>query len=110
MSREREANIFDLSGLDRSAESFLPLLATPDVKIERIASFGQASPPGFWYDQERAEWILLLAGSAGVLFADEADVRVLAPGDHLLIPARRKHRVEWTDRTAATIWLAVHFG
>ncbi|VTZ22297.1 hypothetical protein MPC1_1180005 [Methylocella tundrae] len=35
--------------------------------------------------------------------------RVLHPGDWLLIPAKQKHRVEWTDKSGATIWLAVHF-
>jgi len=26
----------------------------------------------------------------------------------VLIPAHRRHRVEWTDARAATVWLAVH--
>ena len=45
-------------------EQFLPLLAAPGVRVERIVSFGQASPPGFWYDQDESEWVILLAGSA----------------------------------------------
>ena len=27
------------------------LLSQPGIRIERIVSHGQASPPGFWYDQ-----------------------------------------------------------
>jgi cupin 2 domain-containing protein len=52
---------------------------------------------------------VLLAGSAGLRFADEAEVRLLKVGDWLMIPAGRKHRVEWTDATQPTFWLAVHF-
>ena len=34
------------------------------VRIERIVSTGHASPPGFWYDQERPEFVVVLAGAA----------------------------------------------
>jgi cupin 2 domain-containing protein len=34
---------------------------------------------------------------------------VLHPGDHVVIPAHRRHRVEWTDSTEKTIWLALHY-
>src|SRR5436309_1726711 len=43
-------------------EQLTELLRTPAVRIERIVSHGHASPPGFWYDQDLAEWVLLLAG------------------------------------------------
>ncbi|MEW6293571.1 MAG: cupin domain-containing protein [Pseudomonadota bacterium] len=85
------------------------LIDHPAARIERIVSTGQASPEGFWYDQPRDEWVLLLSGSAGLRFADEADVRELRPGDWLLIPAGCKHRVEWTDAAQPSVWLAVHF-
>jgi cupin 2 domain-containing protein len=81
------------------------------VTIERIVSRGHCSPDGFWYDQNWDEWVLLLAGRAGLVFEDEnkANRAVhLEPGDHLLIPARVRHRVAWTARDAETIWLAVH--
>jgi cupin 2 domain-containing protein len=102
-------NLFDLSGVDTGAEQFSTLVDAEGVKIERIVSSGQASPPGFWYDQPFAEWVLVLSGSAAVRLEGEAADRILRPGDHLFIPAHRKHRVEWTDATGATIWLAVHF-
>jgi cupin 2 domain-containing protein len=102
-------NIFDIAALDLRDENFAELAAGGGVRIERIVSMGQKSPPGFWYDQDLSEWIVLLTGSAGVSFANEDAVRVLAPGDHILIPARQKHRVEWTSETCATIWLTVHF-
>ena len=83
------------------------ILARPGLRIERIVSLGQHSPPGFWYDQTAAEWVLLLAGAARLRFADEADERLLGPGDCLMIAAHRRHRVEWTDPATATVWLAV---
>ena len=73
-------------------------------------SFGQASPPGFWYDQDESEWILLLAGAARLRFAAEAEARLLRPGDCLDIAPHRRHRVEWTDPAVATVWLAVFYG
>ena len=90
-------------------EQITALLASENLRIERIVSTGQASPPGFWYDQAWAEWVLLVAGSAGLLFEGEAEPRVLTPGDYLLIPAHRRHRVAWTDVDHPTVWLAVHF-
>jgi cupin 2 domain-containing protein len=90
-------------------EAVQTLHETPNVRIERIVSTGQASPPGFWYDQERDEWVVLLAGSAGLRFADEPEARRLGPGDWVNIPARRRHRVEWTDSAEPTVWLAIHY-
>lgn len=87
-------------------EIFETLLAAPGARVERIVSTGQASPPGFWYDQDGDEWVAVLRGSAELRFADEPGPRTLAAGDHLLIPARRRHRVERTQNP--TIWLAVH--
>lgn len=102
-------NVFDIGSLDPRQEHFSALVEAANLKIERIISNGQASPPGFWCDQAAAEWVVVLAGSAALRFEGEADLKILRPGDNLLIPARKKHRVEWTDRTCATIWLAVHF-
>lgn len=90
-------------------EQIIGLLTTPNVRIERIISRGQASPPGFWYDQDWAEWVVVLAGSAGLLLEGDAVPIRLASGDHLHIPAHHRHRVEWTDPEHATVWLAVHW-
>lgn len=86
------------------------LLGAPGLRIECITSHGQRSPPGFWYDQPQAEWVLLLKGAARLRFADEAEDRVLAPGDWVAIAARRRHRVAWTDPARPTVWLAVFYG
>ena len=78
------------------------------VRIERIVSHGQASPPGFWYDQAQAEWVIVLAGRAELAFEGDVASRRMERGDCLHIAPHRRHRVAWTDPTQATIWLAVH--
>jgi len=92
-----------------AGEALCELLATPELRIERIVSTGQASPPGFWYDQDWAEWVLVLAGQAGLLIEGEAAPRVLGPGSYVHLPAHCRHRVEWTSAEMPTVWLAVHF-
>ena len=91
----------------RGGEITDTILTAPGLRIERIVSLGQKSPPDFWYDQPQAEWVLLLKGAARLRFADEPQDRVLGPGDCLHIAAHRRHRVEWTDPAQPTIWLAV---
>lgn len=90
-------------------EQFTELLARPGVRIERIVSTGQASPPGFWYEQEQAEWVVILQGEARLRFEDEPDARRLKAGDFVDIAAGRRHRVDWTDPAQTTVWLAIHY-
>ncbi|MDX8406815.1 MAG: cupin domain-containing protein [Mariprofundaceae bacterium] len=85
------------------------LLAADGVRIERIVSHGQASPDGFWYDQDEHEWVLLLAGEACLQIDGEKHARTLKPGDFLLLPAGQRHRVARTAADGDTIWLAVFF-
>jgi cupin 2 domain-containing protein len=90
-------------------EQIESLLSRADIRVERIVSKGQSSPVGFWYDQDWSEWVVVLAGSAGVLIEGEAAPRVLNSGHYIDIPAHVRHRVEWTDAEQPTIWLAVHY-
>jgi cupin 2 domain-containing protein len=102
-------NLFDDVPTDIAEERVSDLLVTSNLKIERVISTGQASPPGFWYDQPWAEWVVILTGSAGLKIEGESEIRVMHKGDHIQIPAHRRHRVEWTDSGQPTIWLAVHY-
>jgi cupin 2 domain-containing protein len=102
-------NLFDSVPDTGAAECVDILLTRPGIRFERIVSFGQADPPGFWYDQEEGEWVLVLAGAARLRFADESEARLLGPGDWLDIVPHRRHRVEWTDPMTPTIWLAIFY-
>lgn len=102
-------NLFTHLPPDQSNEAFDILLENQNFRLERIVSHGQSTPPGQWLDQERDEWVVLLSGSAGIQFQDESETRNLKPGDYLLIPAHRRHRVDWTAPGEPTVWLALHF-
>ena len=91
-------------------EIFTTLLDAPGLRIERIVSHGHPSPEGFWYDQDRHEWVMVLAGAARLRFEDAAEPIEMKAGDSVNIPAHRRHRVEWTTRDEPTVWLAVHYG
>lgn len=104
------ANIF--SALPRSTgdqEQFSALLSRPGVRIERIVSTGQSSPPGFWYNQDEGEWVMVLQGEAHLHLAGEATPRILRAGDYLDLPPHCRHRVAWTTPEAPTVWLAVFY-
>jgi cupin 2 domain-containing protein len=101
-------NLFD--DLPRQADEELSteLLWRKGVRIERIVSTGQSTPVDKPYKQEYDEWVLLVSGSAGLWIEGEGE-RELRPGDYVLIPSHRSHRVTWTPNGEPTVWLAVHF-
>ena len=91
-------------------ELFSTLTESDSVRIERIVSPpGHQTAPGSWYDQDRDEWVLLLRGRAALELAGEPELVELGPGDHLVLPARLRHRVAWTAPNEPTVWLAVHY-
>src|ERR1051326_2300025 len=91
------------------AELIETLAENVHVRIERIVSHGHASPAGFWYDQVWDEWVVVLKGAARLRFEDVASAVEMKTGDAVLIPARRRHRVDWTMPDGPTVWLAVHY-
>ena len=102
-------NLFSSIPATLQEELFQTLAGSDTIRIERIVSEGHTTPPGEWYDQEMDEWVLLISGGATLLFDSDAAPLDLKPGDHVLIPAGCRHRVEWTDPEQKTLWLAVHF-
>jgi len=102
-------SLFEDIPSDLPEELFDTISSTDDVNIERIVSRGHASPEGFWYDQEKNEFVLVVKGSAGLKLENEDDIVVLKAGDYFNIKAHVKHRIEWTDSKCETIWLAVYY-
>ena len=102
-------NIFADIPVQLPDELFEDLLKTAGVRIERIVSHSHRSPEGFWYDQDQSEWVIVLKGRARLQFDGQADTIELGAGDYINIPSHTRHRVEWTDPAADTIWLAVHY-
>ena len=102
-------NLFEQIPARLADEEVRTLVKGDGITIERIVSTGQATPPGEWWDQERDEFVVVLEGSAGLLFEGEPAPRTMRPGDWVCIPAHVRHRVEWTDAAQPTIWLAVHY-
>ena len=86
------------------------LVNSASVRIERIVSHGHASPAGFWYDQEKSEWVILLKGDAKLFFEGDEQPVHMKPGDYINIPAHHRHRVEWTTPDEPTVWLRVRYG
>ena len=99
-------NIFDLPDPLPGDEVFNELIASEGVRIERIVSSGQTTPAGEWYDQDRDEWVLLIQGVAVLEYENGEKIRLNA-GDHLLIPAHVRHRVDFTSEDPPCIWIAV---
>ncbi|MBT3310888.1 MAG: cupin domain-containing protein [Desulfobacterales bacterium] len=102
-------NIYSSIPADIPEELFLDVLKTDSVRIERIVSKGHTSPEGFWYDQDHNEWVMLLKGSAHMMFEGSDEIIELKTGNYIHIPAHTRHRVEWTEPKSETIWLAVIF-
>ena len=102
------ANFFADLPLSSPEELFATLLERPGLRVERIVSYGQASPEGFWYDQPQGEWVVVLKGAARLRFEDR--VVEMKPGDSIDIPPHARHRVDWTAPDEPTVWLAIHYG
>ena len=102
-------NLFADIPNDLTNEVFETLLTATGFRIERIVSYGQASPESFWCDQNEHEFVLLLKGAARLRLENDGQLVELKPGDFLNIPAHRRHRVDWTTPDEPTIWLAVFY-
>src|SRR5437868_172940 len=88
-------------------ELFSTLLDAVNVRIERVVSYGHASPEGFWYDQDQHEWVVVLKGAARLRFEGEEQPVEMKPGDFFNVPAHKKHRVEWTRRVRRSGWQCI---
>jgi len=105
----------DLANLLADIPTALPeelvdvLVRAPGVQMVRVVSRGHSSPPGFWYDQEEHEFVVVLSGAARLVFEDQVESVEMVAGSWVNIAAHRRHRVEWTDPTRDTVWLGVFY-
>ncbi|MCC0178918.1 cupin domain-containing protein [Waterburya agarophytonicola K14] len=106
--KDRENNIFKLPIALLQQEFSETLLNNDRILIEKIVSTGQVTPPGEWYDQEKNEWLIVLQGEGELSYEDGSRIK-LNVGDYWLIPAHRKHRVEYTSIEPPCIWLTIFF-
>lgn len=88
-------------------EAFEDILSSENVRIERIVS--EAISNDEWYDQSENEWVIVIQGSAKLLFEENHQEISLEKGDHVLIPAHKKHKVTYVEQNIQTIWLAIFF-
>lgn len=107
--RPQTRSLFDAIPALHANELFDTLVESNGFRVERIVSDGHVTPPGTWYDQQQDEWVLLISGGATLLFDGTVAPLVMKPGDHVLIPAGCRHRVEHTAAGVKTVWLALHF-
>ncbi len=113
MNKIEIRNIYDLKPIesfkDKNQSEFIEnILVTENFRVERIISECYVSPEGFWYDQNQDELVLLLKGSAEILFENNTLIK-MQEGDYIIIPAHVKHRVEKTDAYQKTFWITIFY-
>ena len=96
-------NIFSLPQLPLSEELTTVITQSESVRIERIISTGQVSD---WYDQDEAEFVVLLDGKAEIEYRS-GEIVVMTRGDTLMIKPHERHRVGSTSVDPPCVWLCV---
>jgi cupin 2 domain-containing protein len=102
-------NLFSIDTKRSPEEQIDTLISGRALHVERIVSMGHASPEGFWYDDSRAEWVVLLSGAATLEFEVGPRHLDMRPGDYVLIESHCRHRVAWTHADEPSVWLAIYF-
>lgn len=90
-------------------EFFETLVETDAFRLERIVSNSHAASSQEWLEQECDEWVVVITGSAELLFEGTPPPMRLTAGDWVRIPARVRHKVLRTDPDRDTVWLALHY-
>src|SRR3989344_7751196 len=117
----KKGNFYENIPKKLSKELFSTIVLKNNCKIEKIISMGHKTPKGKWYNQDKNEFVILLKGSAELLFfpdkkySNDTKQEILhkghkikmKTGDYINIPAHLKHRVDKTGKK--TIWLAVFY-
>ena len=104
-----QGNLFENIPASMPEEIIESLVEASNFRLERIVSRGHTTPAEQWYDQAWDEWVVVLTGAATLVYEGVDENVVMQPGDFVHIPAHTRHRVEHTDTSQATVWLAQHY-
>ena len=96
-------NLFNTSKIALKNEISDILLENQNIKIEKIISYGTSTD---WYNQNNYEWVTILKGYGILEYEDKSTIK-LNPGDSIIIPPHKIHKVKETANP--TIWLAVFY-
>ena len=96
-------NIYSFPPLPLSEELTTVLTKSESVRVERIISTGQVSG---WYDQNEAEFVVLLEGKAEIEY-ENGEIVAMTRGDTLVMKPHEKHRVGCTSIEPPCVWLCV---
>lgn len=94
-------NLYRQKDPAENTEIFTTLFQNDSLKIESIRSW--LKTPGELYNQEKNEWVILIAGEARLEI--EGDEVTLLAGDYCFIPKNTPHRVVSTSEKA--LWIGV---
>ena len=98
-------NIFSIPKLPSQQEQIDILHQDRGIRIERIVSTGSVSD---WYDQDEAEYVILLEGNAMIEFEDYSR-KEMSKGDTLFIAPHVRHKLSYTSKDPPCIWLCVFY-
>jgi cupin 2 domain-containing protein len=104
-----KSNIFDFKNPSGDiSETFDNLFSNENMMVERIVSHKSLTTSDFWFDLDKNEWVILMSGEAKIEFENN-EIIELFPGDYILIPSHKKHRVIYTSESPKCVWLGIHF-
>lgn len=98
-------NLLDAREWNSEKEVCTIIWEDEQVRIEKIVSYGQTTPPDRIYCQSEAEWVSVLHGQGTLYFPDSGTEVTLGPGDYRMIPTGERHMVTYTSKPC--IWLCV---
>lgn len=84
-------------------EKVIVLLDNSSTRIERIYSYGEVSPVGFYYNQDEDEFVKIEDGNA--IIEVEGKEIFMNKGDELFLPRHAKHRINYTSDNC--VWYCV---
>lgn len=107
-SKIKVENYFSGFLKSHSKENYYDLLKNKKFVLEKIVSKGYATPRNVWLLEDKNEFVLLLKGTAELLFENGVTTK-LKEGDYFIIPSGIKHKVIKTSKKPLCYWLTLHY-